>query len=145
MAVKLTKRDFKKLKDMEAQMRHTVDAWDETMDVKTCAFIETATVREWIDELTGFREELERRRHSATLNCPDHYLGDGWITCEDAMESMLAAAPDVKGIVARWWADALKYVWRWPLKRQPCADLEKARSCVNRLEGFVKRNDWTRR
>ena len=145
MAVKLARDDLKRLEDLEREMRLVVDSWDETMDSQTCAFVETSQVRDWLGELRSIRQDLETRRDDANRECPKHYLGDGFITCEDAMESMLSAAPDVKGIVARWWADALKYVWRWPLKDHPSVDLDKARSCIDRLEFFVDSNDWMRR
>ena len=145
MAVKLTERDFDLLKGIESDIRYRVNIWDETMDSSSTNTIYASEAEAWLREIELFRKDLETRRDDANRECPKHYLGDGSITCEDAMESMLSAAPDVKGIVARWWADALKYVWRWPLKGYPSVDLDKARSCINRLENYVDSNDWLRR
>lgn len=62
---------------------------------------------------------------------PDHYLGDGEITCEDAMRSMTADADGVPPMEAKWWTDAFKYLWRWPHKGQAISDLGKARDCID--------------
>lgn len=64
---------------------------------------------------------------------PNHYMGDGSITCEDAMRSMTANADGVSPMEAKWWTDAFKYLWRWPYKGQAVSDLQKARDCIDKL------------
>ena len=84
-------------------------------------------------------------------NCPPHYRGDGRITCEDAIRSMLAGLEnrkDAEGdgkrsvglMVVKWWTDAAKYVWRWPLKNGE-KDVDKAIDCLYRLKAEVNGYD----
>lgn len=62
---------------------------------------------------------------------PLHYMGDGKITCKDAMDSMMYDF-HYKGVIGYWWGCAFKYLWRWPYKgiRE---DLEKAKACIDYL------------
>lgn len=144
MAAKITKEDLERLRTLESNMSSAINAWDETMDVFTDRAIDLNVAKEWLKYLSSIRADMEGERNEAAEECPEHYRGDGFITCEDAMESMLEGV-QVRGIVARWWADALKYVWRWPLKQHPTDDLAKAKSCIDRLESFVSRNDYLMR
>lgn len=74
--------------------------------------------------------------------CPAHYRGDGLTTAEDAAASMLSAAPEwMTHEQAVWWWQALKYVWRWPLKGDPDGDLDKAADCLRRLKGARRGRD----
>ncbi len=65
---------------------------------------------------------------------PEHYRGDGAISCADAMESMVNPAADMlSGMQIYWWLSAAKYVWRWPLKNG-VEDLDKAIDCLQKLK-----------
>ena len=63
---------------------------------------------------------------------PEHYLGDGYVTCDRAIE----AASAQRCIVNRpplnywYWATAFKYVWRMWSKGDPEADAGKAIECL---------------
>lgn len=68
---------------------------------------------------------------------PEHYLGDGYVTCDRAIES----APAQRCIVERapiqlwYWATAFKYVWRMWSKEDPEADMRKAIDCLKKAMG----------
>ncbi len=88
--------------------------------------------REAKDEL----EALQRSRlpfgcGADSVRNPRHYEGDGEVTCDRAMASMMYGA-DVTNSTAYWWGCAFKYVWRWPLKNG-LEDLLKARECLDRI------------
>lgn len=68
---------------------------------------------------------------------PPHYEGDGEVTCERAMASMMFGA-DVTNSAAYWWGCALKYLWRWPFKNG-VEDLLKASECISKLVREVSR------
>lgn len=67
---------------------------------------------------------------------PDHYLGDGEVTCSRALASMCAGwdRGDVarESEVAYWFCSALKYIWRWNLKGDPESNIRKAVDCAQR-------------
>ena len=70
---------------------------------------------------------------------PEHYQGDGYVTCDRAIE----AASAQRCIVSRsplqywYWATALKYVWRMWSKGNPEADMRKAIDCLRKCMGEV--------
>lgn len=65
---------------------------------------------------------------------PEHYAGDGHISCMRAMKSMLEGnAADTTAIESYWQASALKYLWRFT-KKGRYVDLQKARRCIEYLE-----------
>lgn len=66
---------------------------------------------------------------------PEHYQGDGIVSCSRAMRSMLSAWESVPLACAYWAATAFKYLWRFPLKGHPSEDLSKAVDCVRRALG----------
>ena len=43
-------------------------------------------------------------------------------------------------MVVKWWTDAAKYVWRWPLKNGE-KDVDKAIDCLYRLKAEVNGYD----
>ncbi len=69
-------------------------------------------------------------------NEPDHYLGDGEVTCSRALASMCAGwdGDDVmkESAVAYWLCSAFKYIWRWNLKGDPESNIRKAVDCAQR-------------
>lgn len=76
---------------------------------------------------------LEETIKSETL--PPHYMGDGKITCKDAMDSMMHNFHH-RGVTGYWWGCALKYIWRWPYKGVR-EDLEKAKACIDYLLEYL--------
>lgn len=69
---------------------------------------------------------------------PEHYRGDGVVSCSRAMRSMLAGwettrdGGSVPLACAYWAVTAFKYLWRFPLKGAPKEDLMKALDCAGR-------------
>lgn len=85
------------------------------------------------------RERLETAKLRANLGMgdenPEHYKGDGIVSCARAMRSMLAGwgrGDDVPFECAYWATCALKYLWRFPIKGRPREDLMKAVDCANK-------------
>ena len=90
-------------------------------------------------------EASEYRRQYAELKVdlgmteenPEHYRGDGIVSCSRAMRSMLTGWEILDGELvplscAYWTVTAFKYLWRFPLKGSSRADLRKAVDCANR-------------
>ena len=67
-----------------------------------------------------------------TEESPEHYRGDGVVSCSRAMRSMTAPWENVPPFCAYWAVTAFKYLWRFPLKGSPKEDLMKAVDCANR-------------
>ena len=110
--------------------------------------------RRTIRELRGVVERLKDRCHEKDLlldgyrgqigrdnpfgHVPEHYLGDGFVTCDRAIES--ASSQDC--IVDRtplqfwYWATAMKYVWRMWSKEDPERDALKAIDCLEKAAGL---------
>lgn len=71
---------------------------------------------------------------------PEHYLGDGYVTCDRAIESASAQ----RCIVSRtplnywYWATAFKYVWRMWSKAEPVSDARKAIDCLEKAAGLCR-------
>ena len=65
------------------------------------------------------------------VTSPAHYAGDGEVSCMRAMRSMAAGydSAEVPAMASKWCLDALKYVWRAPLKGG-AQDIRKARRCL---------------
>ena len=71
---------------------------------------------------------------------PEHYRGDGCVTCARAMKSMTHGADDLKFVTSTmvlwWWLCAFKYVWRWP-RKGGAQDVRKAIVCLGRLDDLL--------
>ena len=69
---------------------------------------------------------------------PDHYLGDGFVTCDRSIES--ASAQRCIGERSKlqywYWANAFKYVWRMWSKEDPEKDALKAIDCLEKAAGL---------
>lgn len=63
------------------------------------------------------------------VKAPQHYAGDGNISCMDALRSMMSNIKDMSPVVIYWWGCAFKYLWRWPLKGGK-QDIEKCLQCI---------------
>lgn len=110
--------------------------------------------RKTIRELRGMVESLKDRCREKDLlldsyrgqiwrenpfgHVPEHYLGDGFVTCDRAIE----AASSQSCIVERtplqfwYWATAMKYVWRMWSKEDPEKDALKAIDCLEKAAGL---------
>lgn len=78
----------------------------------------------------------ERRGHET----PDHYAGDGLVTCARAMESA-SAQPSVRRRTEDegwWWRCAFKYVWRMWSKDDPVRDANKAIDSLERMVELIE-------
>lgn len=86
--------------------------------------------------LDGYRGQIGRNNPFAHV--PDHYLGDGFVTCDRAIES----ASTQRCVVERtpiqlwYWATAMKYVWRMWSKEDPEKDALKAIDCLEKAAGL---------
>ena len=67
---------------------------------------------------------------------PMHYVGNGRISCMDAMKSMMSKAT-IMPSQAYWWGCAFKYIWRWPFKNGS-QDVRKAIQCLEYLLDCIK-------
>ena len=110
-----------------------------------------------LGEINDEEEELDERatqEHEEAVECrrlyselkadlgmteenPEHYRGDGIVSCSRAMRSMLTGWEVLDGELvplacAYWTVSAFKYLWRFPLKDNPKRDLRKAVDCANR-------------
>ena len=63
--------------------------------------------------------------------CPEHYRGDGFITCSRAMKAALGRWPAATApyctMAVWWWCCAFKYVWRCMVKGKTLEDIDKAK------------------
>lgn len=86
--------------------------------------------------LDSYRGQIGRENQFGSV--PEHYLGDGFVTCDRAIE----AASSQSCIVERtpiqlwYWATALKYVWRMWSKEDPEKDALKAIDCLEKAAGL---------
>ena len=86
--------------------------------------------------ICGYRGQIGRDNPFAHV--PDHYLGDGFVTCDRAIES--ASAQRCIGERSKlqfwYWATAFKYVWRMWSKEDPEKDALKATDCLEKAAGL---------
>lgn len=136
----------------------SIDWASEQIARAKCLHIVTARhlrkARRTIRELRVVVERLQHRCHEKDLlldryrgqigrenpfgHVPDHYLGDGFVTCDRAIES----ASTQRCVVERtpiqlwYWATAMKYVWRMWSKEDPEKDAMKAIDCLEKAAGL---------
>lgn len=88
------------------------------------------------DLLDAYRGQIGRDNPFGHI--PDHYLGDGYVNCDRAIES--ASAQRCIGERSKlqfwYWATAFKYVWRMWSKEDPEKDALKAIDCLERAAGL---------
>lgn len=115
----------------------TADAWcDSDGNQGMCASVPKGRLRKWAHTLDVV---LRTPGKNARASCPPHYRGDGEVTAEDAIKSMMSHVllpPDV----AYWWGCAFKYLWRWKHK-DGLQDLEKCADCLTRLIEYAKSHE----
>lgn len=110
--------------------------------------------RRTIRELRGMVERLQDRCYEKDLlldgyrgqigrdnpfgHVPEHYLGDGFVTCDRAIESASSQECIAKRSPLQfwYWATAMKYVWRMWSKEDPENDALKAIDCLEKAAGL---------
>ena len=85
--------------------------------------------------LAGYRGKIGQENPFGSV--PEHYEGDGFVTCDRAIESASSQACIVERtpIQLWYWATALKYVWRMWSKEDPERDALKAIDCLEKAAG----------
>lgn len=88
--------------------------------------------------ICGYRGQIGRDNTFAHV--PDHYLGDGFVTCDRAIESASAqrCIVDRTPLQFWYWATAMKYVWRMWSKEDPEKDALKAIDCLEKAAGICR-------
>lgn len=86
--------------------------------------------------LDGYRGQIGRDNPFGHV--PEHYLGDGYVTCDRAIESASAqrCIVDRTPLQFWYWATAMKYVWRMWSKEDPEKDALKAIDCLEKAAGL---------
>lgn len=94
----------------------------------------------WSERIHGILDLDDYRRNGHLETVPEHYRGDGFITCDMALAAMLAKATRMAmpPMVIFWWANAFKYLWRWAYKSDCKGDLDKAIDCIKRVRDWQK-------
>lgn len=70
-----------------------------------------------------------------TVKSPRHYAGDGIISCDRAIKSMVSGiefAGSEGNVLCHKWQTAAEYLWRWP-KKNGVDDLLKARHIIDQM------------
>ena len=133
--VLVTVGDQSELRDELARVRHLQEVTADHLrkartDLHNARYdVEHAErlLRRWCGNETGFE-----RQHT-----PEHYRGDGLVTCSRAMSSamsqeMCASAEPMPAMAVYWWGLAFKYLWRMWSKSNPREDAEKTRDCIGK-------------
>lgn len=94
----------------------------------------------WSERIHGILDLDDYRRNEHLETVPEHYRGDGFITCDMALAAMLAKATRMAmpPMVIFWWANAFKYLWRWAYKGDCKGDLNKAIDCIKHVRDWQK-------
>lgn len=97
-------------------------------------------MRAWVTTINDVIESIDHRNKERLESIPEHYRGDGFITCDMALAAMLARATRMAmpPMVIFWWANAFKYLWRWAYKSDCKGDLNKAIDCIERVRDWQK-------
>ena len=85
--------------------------------------------------IDGYRGQIGRDNPFGSV--PKHYEGDGFVTCDRAIESASSQACIVERTPLQlwYWATAFKYVWRMWSKEDPEKDALKAIDCLEKAAG----------
>ena len=112
----------------------------ELMHKRTAEHLREERSRRRIAERDAWQaEELNRafwgcEGGGSVIRTPEHYRGDGYVTCRRAMESAQSQNKVVEPTQTAfyWWACAFKYVWRMWSKEDPRRDAKKAIDCLRK-------------
>ena len=85
--------------------------------------------------LAGYRGQIGESTPFRSV--PEHYEGDGFVTCDRAIESASSqrCIAERTPIQLWYWATAMKYVWRMWSKENPKEDALKAIDCIKSAAG----------
>lgn len=78
-----------------------------------------------------------------SVDRPAHYAGDGVVSCDDAIASMVSRVqfrPGDGNVISHKWQAAMEYLWRWPMKNG-AEDLRKAQYVIGQMADIVERCD----
>lgn len=86
--------------------------------------------------IDGYRGQIGRDNPFGHV--PEHYSGDGYVTCDRAIESASSQECIAKRSPLQfwYWATAMKYVWRMWSKEDPERDAMKAIDCLEKAAGL---------
>lgn len=86
--------------------------------------------------LDGYRGQAGNNNPFGSV--PEHYKGDGFVTCDRAIEAAASQAciVDRTPLQLWYWATAMKYVWRMWSKEDPEKDAMKAIDCLEKAAGL---------
>ncbi len=93
-------------------------------------------------QVMGVELEDEEMTLTRDAGCPEHYRGDGFITCSRAMRAALDRWPAATALrctmAVWWWCCAFKYVWRCMVKGKTLEDIDKAIDCLRKLREEIE-------
>ena len=93
-------------------------------------------------QVMGVELDEEEITLTRDAGCPEHYRGDGYITCSRAMKSALGRWPAATALCCTmavwWWCCAFKYLWRCMVKGMTIKDIDKAIDCLRKLREEVE-------
>ena len=85
-------------------------------------------------------------KHDAVYK-PSHYEKEGCTSMQEIVRQMFVGTEGALPLsVYPWWKDALKYLWRWPLKHDTwdkrVEDLRKAKRCIDMIIEELEANGY---
>ena len=88
--------------------------------------------------LDGYRGQIGKANPFGSV--PEHYEGDGFVTCDRAIESASSQGCIVERTPLQlwYWATAMKYVWRMWSKEDPEGDALKAVDCLGHVAALLE-------
>ena len=100
-----------------------------------CDCLQQDTVRQR-ELIKAYRGQVGLGNQS--VNVPEHYRGDWFVSCDRAIEAASAQRCIVdRPLLNYWyWATAFKYVWRMWSKEDPERDALKAIDCLEKAAGL---------
>lgn len=100
-----------------------------------CDCLQQDTVRQR-ELIKAYRGQVGLGNQS--VNVPEHYRGDWFVSCDRAIEAASAQRCIVdRPLLNYWyWATAFKYVWRMWSKEDPERDALKAIDCLEKAAGI---------
>lgn len=121
----VTARHLRKARKTIRELRGSVDILQRLCDEKDAL-------------IDAYRGSIGRVHQFASV--PEHYLGDGYVTCDRAIESASAqrCIVDRPPLNYWYWATAFKYVWRMWSKSEPVTDSRKAIDCLEKAAGICR-------
>lgn len=105
-------------------------------DKKDCPSSVTITATS-ITDASVFQSENKVKFKADT---PPYYLGDGNITCMDAMKSCMTSC-NLRPVQAFWYCNAFKYLWRCKDKGG-VEDLRKCRNYIDMLIDYLTGDEY---